>query len=194
MSYRRFPKLGVVVDCARHLILSMHRGQGPRPDIDELLDLMNNMTGDIWPEQMLLDAGYDSEGNHELLREVLDIESVIPATAGRPTEKLPTGKWRWLMATDFNHEDYGQRWQAETVMFMLKSRQGESLTARTYHARRREMGLMGLAHNLMIVRLRELFYRAMPSSFRLGCSRRPTWGDASTYSCPAALLLITTDT
>lgn len=163
MSYRRFPKLGVVVDCDTHLILSMHRTQGPRPDVDELLPLMNQMTGEIWPEQMLLDAGYDSEDNHELLREILKIESVIPPTAGRPTDNLPAGKWRWLIATDFNEEDYGQRWQAETVMFMLKARQGESLTARTYHARRREMGLMGLSHNLMIVALAELFYRALPT-------------------------------
>jgi len=37
-------------------------------------------------------AGYDSEPNHELLREILGIESIIPAAIGRPTEKLPTGK------------------------------------------------------------------------------------------------------
>jgi len=29
------------------------------------------------------------------------------------------------MTTDFNHDDYGRRWQAETVMFMLKTRQGD---------------------------------------------------------------------
>lgn len=51
VEYRRFPKLGIVVDCARHLILSMHHTQGPKPDVSELLDLMNNMTGDICPEQ-----------------------------------------------------------------------------------------------------------------------------------------------
>lgn len=82
---------------------------------------------------------------------MLEIESVIPPAAGRPTDNLPTGKWRWLMATDFDHEAYGQRWQAETVMFMLKARQSESLTARCHHARRREMGLMSLTHNLMVV-------------------------------------------
>ena len=150
VTYHRFPKLGVVVDCDRHLILAMHRSQGPRPDVDELLPLMNEMDGRIWPEQMLLDAGYDSEANHELLREVLNIESIIPPKIGRPTKKLPNGKWRRVMATDFDDESYGQRWQVETVMFMLKSRQGESLTARSYQGRRREMGLMSLTHNLMV--------------------------------------------
>ena len=94
----------------------------------------------------------DSEQNHEMLREYLEIESVIPAKIGRPTNKLPKGKWRRLMATNFDDESYGQRWQVETVMHMLKSRLSDALTARTYHARNREMGLMSLAHNLMIVR------------------------------------------
>ena len=100
--------------------------------MNQLLPLMENMTGRVVPEKMLLDAGYDSENNHELLREYLEIESVIPPKIGRPTDKLPTGKWRWLMATSFDEENYGQRWQAETVMHMLKSRQGESLTVRSY--------------------------------------------------------------
>ena len=143
---------GIGVDCKSHIILSHVRGQGPRPDVDQLLSLMENMTGQFVPDQLLLDAGYDSEQNHEMLREYLGIESVIPAKIGRPTNKLPKGKWRRLMATNFNDESYGQRWQVETVMHMLKSRLGDALTARTYHARNREMGLMPLAHNLMIVR------------------------------------------
>ena len=64
------------------------------------------------------------------------------------------------MATDFDDEAYAQRWQVETVMFMLKSRQGEALTARTYQGRRREMGLMAVAHNIMVIALIWLFYRA----------------------------------
>lgn len=57
-------------------------------------------------------------------------------------------------AHKYNRQDftYGQRWQVESVVHMLKSRQGESLTARTYRARRREMDLMALVYNLMIVR------------------------------------------
>ena len=152
ITYHRFPKLGIVVDCKNHIILSHVRGQGPRPDVDQLLPLMENMTGQVVPDQLLLDAGYNSEQNHEMLREYLGIESVIPAKIGRPTNKLPKGKWRRLMATNFDDESYGQRWQVETVMHMLKSRLGDALTARTYRARNREMGLMSLAHNCMIVR------------------------------------------
>lgn len=152
VAYRRFPKLGIVTDCASHMILSAVRGLGPRPDVDQLLPLMENMTGQIVPDTMLLDAGYDSENNHELLREYLEIASIIPPTIGRPTDKLPTGKWRWLMATDFDPDGvYGQRWQVETVMRMIKARQGESLTVRSDRTRDAELGLMVLTHNLMVV-------------------------------------------
>ena len=165
LRYHRFPKLGIVIDCNNHMILSHVRGQGPRPDVDQLLPLMDNMTGQVIPDTMLLDAGYDSESNHELLREYLEIDSIIPPKIGRPTDKRPAGKWRWLMATDFDDETYGQRWQVETVMHMLKARLGDALTARTYHGRRREMGLMVLTHNIMVVlrRWREGFYRAYQS-------------------------------
>ena len=111
--------LGIVVDCKSHIILSHVRGQGPRPDVDQLLPLMENMIGQV---QLLLDAGYDSEQNHEMLREYLEIESVIPAKIGRPTNNLPKGKWRRLMTTNFDDESYGQRWQVEAVMHMLTAK------------------------------------------------------------------------
>ena len=150
VTYRSFAKLGVVVCCATHLILSTHRGVGPRPDVDELRPLMEHLATNVVPEQMLADAGYDSESNHVMLRDELSIDSVIPATLDRPTNKLPAGKYRYLMQTQFNEKDYGQRWQVETVMFMLKRHQGASLTARKSDTQHREMGLMSLVHNIMI--------------------------------------------
>ena len=150
-TYRRFAKVGVVVDCGNHMILATHRGQGPCPDVDQLENLLAGFVNNAVPETMLLDAGYDSEANHQLLREELGIESWIPPRIGRPTGKLPAGKWRCLMATDFNEELFGQRWQCETVMFMLKQHQGDAVKARKYQTGRREMGLMCVTHNIMIV-------------------------------------------
>ncbi len=150
VTYRRFAKLGIIVCCATHMILSAHRGMGPRPDTDELYPLMDNFVSNVVPEQLLADAGYDSEANHEMMRDYLEIDTVIPATIGRPTERLPTGKYRFLMQTQFNEEDYGQRWQSETAFFMLKRHQGSSLKARKPWTRHREMGLMVVTHNVMI--------------------------------------------
>ncbi len=43
--------------------------------------------------------------------------------------------------------------------------QGAALTAHTYHTRRREVGLMAVTHNILILRLIKLFYRVLPSPF-----------------------------
>jgi len=58
------------------------------------------MGGDLF-DQLLLDAGYDSEANHELLRKRMKTGLIMPPRTGRPTTKPPTGKWRWLMAAQF---------------------------------------------------------------------------------------------
>ena len=159
-TYRRFGKLAIVVDCDTHLILATYCGIGPRPDIDELKPLLDGICTNAVPERLLADGGYDSQHNHRLLREEYEIESLIPAVHGRPTNALPTNRWRWLMAVNFDDETYGQRWQVETVMFMIKRHQGAGIGARTDGTRRREMALMAITHNIMIVLPEELFYRA----------------------------------
>ena len=162
-----------MIDCANHLILCALRGIGPAPDAGDLQPMLKQMPGNIFFDPLLLDAGYDSEANHVFLRENIGVESVIPARVGRPTDKRPRGKWRWLMATNFNAEDYGQRWQVESVMRMIKARQGESLTARSDAARRDELGLMAVTHNVVILLYAlkyELFYRAHQGAFDMSLS------------------------
>ena len=146
---RRYAKLGLLVCCGTHFILSALPGMGPKPDVNELRPMVEKMPGNVLLEQMLLDAGYDSEPNHELVREELDAESVIPPLAGRPSENLPTGKYRWLMATDFNDDDYGQRSQVEAVNFMLKQHLGSVIASRKEDSRMRELSLRSLAFNCL---------------------------------------------
>ena len=95
------------------------------------------------------------------------IDSLIPAVIGRPSNVLPVDPWRWLMATDFDEETYGQRRQVETGMFMLKRHQGAALGARTEATRRNEMALMAVTQNILIVRTEELSYKALPTPLML---------------------------
>jgi len=172
-SYRDFAKLILAVDCASHLILATHRGKGPCPDLGQLDDLLAGWCDNAVPEQLLADAGFDSAHNHKTLRS-MGMESIIPAAIGRPTDNLPTDPWRYLMATDFDGESYGQRWQSETVMFMLKQHFGEALTARKYHTRRsavssrsnrREIALRCITHNIMILYVQRAFLQGTPDPF-----------------------------
>ena len=46
---------------------------------------------------------------------------------------------------------YGQRWQVETVMSMLKRRLGETLSAHSYRRQCRAILLKVIAHNVLIL-------------------------------------------
>jgi hypothetical protein len=82
---------------------------------------------------------------------VLDVITIIPPHHGRPTQKPAKGRYRRLMQTRFQRKQYGQRWQVETVMSMLKRRQGDATSGRSHHSRRRDMMLMAITHNVMIL-------------------------------------------
>jgi hypothetical protein len=166
--YRRWPKLAVVCDCKNHLILSAVTTRGPSVDINQFCKTLKPAAEKFDIKQLLADAGYDSEANHKYAREIYEIETIIPAKYGRPTltGKLPKGKYRQQMRTNFDKETYGQRWQVETVFSMIKRNFGSAIRARRYWSQCHEMMLMVLTHNLAIILLiKELFYRACQEPF-----------------------------
>ena len=56
--------------------------------------------------------------------------------------------------------------QKQNVLFLLsEDHQGAALTAHTYHTRRREMGLVAVTPNILILCLIKLFYRAILSRY-----------------------------
>jgi IS5 family transposase len=152
---KRMPKLGLGVDTASHLILSLRTRTGmgsDAPDFDSLLF-------DGWRrgkvKVVVADAGYDSEANHVLARHDMGVRSIIPARIGRPTAKEPSGYWRRVMKRRFKRKadkkDYGQRWQSETVNSMVKRNMGSSLRARTPEGREMELKLRAITHNIMLL-------------------------------------------
>jgi len=99
-----------------------------------------------------VDAGYDAEHAHQFVREECDICTIIPNRIGRPTTKLPSGKYRRMMALTFNKKLYGKRWYIETINSIIKRRLGSFLRARTYFAQMREMMFKLFTYNVMVVR------------------------------------------
>lgn len=162
-TYKKFPKLAAVCDCGNHLILSTFTTRGPSPDINQLQQTLTPAASHVAIATLLADAGYDSNSNHVFARETLGIETIIPPKHGRPSKHLPGGRYRRMMALDFDAERYGQRWQVETVFSMIKRNLGSAVTSRTYWAQCRELNLMAITHNIMILRQTELFYRALSS-------------------------------
>lgn len=174
-TYTRFPKLGVLIDCDSHLALSLITGRGPGPDTHDLPALLAGLPRQVTILQLLLDAGYDSEANHRYLRFEHGVRSLIPASIGRPTARPPSGYWRRRMRRLLRtrrgrrRSGYTQRWQVETVNSMVKRNLSDELFSRSYHAQCREMRLLVITHNVMIlIVIVEVFDRAiMPCLYSL---------------------------
>jgi hypothetical protein len=164
--YHRFPKLGVVCDADDHFILACRAGRGPRPDVDEFRPLLAEALRVVRLCQLTADAGFDSEANHRFAREEHGVRTIIPAKHGRPTTKPAAGRYRRLMQVRFDRDAYRRRSQVETVISMIKRRQGAHVRSRSYHSQCRDLRLMALTHNVMILWRREVFYRAVLTYFR----------------------------
>jgi hypothetical protein len=151
VTYQRYGKLMLIVECMTHAILGMVASQGP-----------TEVPAGVRIKHMVLDAGFDSAHNHQLLREEKGILSTIPPLHGRPAkdpDALPKDRYRRRMKTHFNHRAYRRRPAAETVFSMMKRNLGSFLRGRSYHSRRRDLMLRALTHNIALVLL-WVFYRA----------------------------------
>ncbi len=159
LIYRRFPKLTLLTDCASHQVLALLTGRGPRSDVDELGPLLARLSPRVRILKLLADAGFDSEANHHLVRARHGRASLIPAKSGRPAKgnRPPTGRWRRRMRAALRTKPqrrrcgYTQRWQSETANSMIKRNLTDELTAIGDHRQNRQMRLLVLTHNIMIL-------------------------------------------
>jgi hypothetical protein len=152
---KHLPKLSLAVNAASHLILAARASTGIGSDSPHFVPLMLDAARRMPLEFVLADAGFDSEDNHRLARQELNVRSIIPATIGRPGANGPTGYYRRLMRRRFegspDKDHYGQRWQAETVNSMIKRNLGSACRARTPTGRKKDMLLRAITHNVMIL-------------------------------------------
>jgi hypothetical protein len=89
----------------------------------------------------------------------LQIATVRQALRARPPPDEPAkGRYRRRMPTRFDEQRYHRRAQVETVTSMIKRCQGAHAGGRTYHSQRRDLRLMALTHNVMILFCVEVFY------------------------------------
>jgi hypothetical protein len=163
--YHHYPKLSVVCDAETHFILAYQVGRGPKLDIVEFQPLLVEVLARVRLTRISADAGYDSEANHRFAREQCQVRSIIPPTRGRPTSKPAAGHYRRLMQTRFDVNAYHDRPQVETVISMIKRRQGAHVRGTSYWSQCRDLRLKVLTHNVMILLHIKVFYRAGRSSF-----------------------------
>ena len=126
--------------------------RGPSNDSPQFAPAVIQASQFVQFDQLLADAAYDGEHNHQLCREELGIcKTVIPLNKRRG-RKWPKTKYRRQMKKHFDKELYNQRWQIESAFSRNKRLLGSALKARTEQSRERECFLRILTHNLMILR------------------------------------------
>lgn len=149
------PKLSVAVACASHAILAAKVRTGNGSDAPDFDDLLYHAWKRAPVRVVVADAGYDSESNHRVARHDLGVRSIIALGIGRPTSKLPSGRWRRHMARrrqrGADQKHYRHRAQSETVHSMIKRNLGSALRSRTPERREQEMMLRVLTHNIMLL-------------------------------------------
>lgn len=152
---KRMPKLSIAVDSGCHLILSARARIGNGSDAPDFDDLLYHAWKRAEVATVVADAGYDSEANHCIARQDMGVRSIIALGIGRPTQKLPAGRWRRHMKKRFarkaDQKHYGQRSQSETTNSMIKRNQGSALRSRTPERQKKEMMLRVLVHNISLL-------------------------------------------
>ena len=151
----RLPKLALAVASSCHLILAMKVRLGNGSDAPDFKPLLEQSRQRAGVKTAVADSGYDSEENHRISREDNGVRSIIPPGIGRPTKKLPTGRWRRHTAKRFARKAdkklYAQRSQSETVHSMLKRNQSSALRSRTPQRQKQEMMLRAITHNIALL-------------------------------------------
>jgi uncharacterized membrane protein len=158
VTYSRYAKLEAAFDCDSHLMIGVLASRGPQPDINRFVPLLDATLANVQVDSALADAGYDSEPNHRYAREDRGVRSFIPAAHGRPTAKLPSGRYRRRMKQRLNKKYgcYGQRAQAESGFSMFKRRLGSTVNGRSYWSQCRRKDLDTGYHRLFWCRFNDL--------------------------------------
>jgi hypothetical protein len=100
MTYRHFPKLGIICDASNHVILSAVPGIGPRPDVDELEKLLGGLTWHPTLERMVLDAGYDCKRPANPIFNFIDGHANMPPNTNGGMYGLARSKEGDVLAAD----------------------------------------------------------------------------------------------
>jgi hypothetical protein len=110
---------------------------------------------------VLADAEFDSEANHEHIRQRLGAKSIIPARR----RGVPNGAIRNQMFRAFPKKPYRQRTKVETIFSAVKRKLSSRAPGRSLATQVRQALLLGLAYNL---------YRLRHCTTHRGCQQSPT--------------------
>ena len=154
---RGYTKLSLAVCVDTKAILAADAVGSRTADVRRLGTIVNKLADSGYRiDYLVADKGYDSEHAHEMIRDLLNTESLIPARddGSTPVNRMygPIRKRMRRELTEGSHKMtiYRRRSISETVNSMLKRVLGEVLSGRTEETRRSETMLRCIAHNFRV--------------------------------------------
>jgi hypothetical protein len=158
VQHRHWLKWVIVVDVQQQILLAQRAHQGPGSDVRALPGLLDVAARAAPIRLVLADAEFDSEPNHEHIRQRLGAQSIIPAKR----RGIPNGTIRNQMFRAFPKKPYRQRAKIETVFSVVKRKLSSRAPGRSLTIQIRQALLLGLAYNL---------YRLRPALPPSGCQQ-----------------------
>ncbi len=151
LRYRHYLKWLVVADVKQQILLAQRARQGPWCDTRALPALLDAARQRVPVREVLADAEFDSEANHEYIRQRWRARSIIPA---KPRRGIPRGGIRYQMYRAFPQKEYGQRAKIETIFSVIKRKLSSRAPGRSLPVQIRQALLLGLTYNLYRLRHR----------------------------------------
>ena len=147
--YRHYLKWLVVVDVKQQVVLAQQARQGPWVDTRALPGLVDAAVRRAPLRVVLADAEFDSEANHQHIRQRCSAQSIIPA---QPRRGVPRGILRSQMYRAFPQKEYAQRAKVETIFSVVKRKLSSRAPGRSLRSQIRQALLLGLTYNLYRLR------------------------------------------
>jgi hypothetical protein len=145
-TWRHWLKWMLAVDVDRRIILAQTARRGPTNDCATLRPLVDTAHQQGPIGLVLADAEFDSERNHQHVRQVVQANSIIPAKRG-------SAKWhiqgiRAQMRQNFPGPLYRRRGLIESVISAVKRKLSARAPGRSLSTQCLQALLLGLAYNI----------------------------------------------
>ena len=149
--HRHWWKWLVVADGKQPILLAQHARPGPWCDTRARPALIHAAGQRLPVREVLADAEFDSQANHEYIRQHWRARSILP---GKPRRGLPRGGIRYQMYRAFPQKEYAQRAKIETIFSVIQRKLSSRAPGRSLPVQIRQALLLGLTYNLYRLRHR----------------------------------------
>lgn len=145
---KKYVKLSIGAELREQVACSLKIRRAPKHDTVDFMPIMERASNILPLSIVVADKGYDSEYNHELVRERFDAVSMIPARYEDVPVWRTHGRYRKEMKRKFHRHLYYQRNKNETILSVIKRMFGEHITSRSVRMQNRELTFRVIAYNM----------------------------------------------